>query len=148
MKTYIKNNTIIGFALFAMFFGAGNLIFPTYVGLLSGNQWESAMFGFLTTGVGLPLLGIFAIVKIRPSFLYYYSFSVNLLKFCNMHYSTLIFYLKLCYLYVQIIRDQPLLDSPRISMSLCVNFSSTNSLFDKYKLGSISSSSNSIGSPI
>ena len=50
----------IGFALFAMFFGAGNLIFPPYLGFLSGSAWTVAMLGFLLTGIGMPLLGVIA----------------------------------------------------------------------------------------
>ena len=34
-----KDVVIVGFALFAMFFGAGNLIFPPYLGLVSGSSW-------------------------------------------------------------------------------------------------------------
>jgi len=64
MTSQLKNGIIIGLALFAMFFGAGNLIFPTSVGLNAGDSWLSAMLGFLTTGVGLPLLGVFAVIKI------------------------------------------------------------------------------------
>lgn len=51
---------IIGVALFAMFFGAGNLIFPPYMGLLGGEKWGWAFLGFAATGIGLPLLGILA----------------------------------------------------------------------------------------
>lgn len=56
-----KSNTMaIGFMLFALFFGAGNLIFPVMMGQLSGtNSWEAAA-GFIVTGVGLPLLGVLA----------------------------------------------------------------------------------------
>jgi LIVCS family branched-chain amino acid:cation transporter len=50
----------IGFALFAMFFGAGNLIFPPYLGFLAGSAWTVAMLGFLLTGIGMPLLGVIA----------------------------------------------------------------------------------------
>ena len=50
----------IGFALFAMFFGAGNLIFPPYLGFLSGSVWQVALLGFLVTGIGMPLLGVIA----------------------------------------------------------------------------------------
>ena len=47
--------------LFGLFFGAGNLIFPIYMGQLAGaNMWK-AVAGFLITGVGLPLLGVTAI---------------------------------------------------------------------------------------
>lgn len=51
----------IGLMLFALFFGAGNLIFPVYMGQLSGTNTVPATIGFLITGVGLPLLGVLAI---------------------------------------------------------------------------------------
>ncbi|NMA67909.1 MAG: branched-chain amino acid transport system II carrier protein, partial [Desulfitobacterium sp.] len=52
---------ITGFALLAMFFGAGNLIFPPMLGLQSGEELFWAAFGFIITGVGLPLLGVTAV---------------------------------------------------------------------------------------
>jgi len=51
---------VVGVALFAMFFGAGNLIFPPYMGMLAGTDWKKALVGFLVTGIGMPLLGIMA----------------------------------------------------------------------------------------
>ncbi len=59
-----KDIIILGFALFSMFFGAGNLIFPPTLGVAVGNQWFSASIGFFLTGIGLPLLGILAFTKI------------------------------------------------------------------------------------
>lgn len=53
-----KNTFVIGFMLFAIFFGAGNLIFPSALGMESGPQYWMALGGFVITGVGLPLLGI------------------------------------------------------------------------------------------
>lgn len=53
---------IIGLMLFALFFGAGNLIFPPMLGQLAGTNLWTANAGFLVTGVGLPLLGITAFV--------------------------------------------------------------------------------------
>lgn len=50
-----------GLMLFALFFGAGNLIFPALLGQQAGENLFSAIFGFLLTGVGLPLLGVIAI---------------------------------------------------------------------------------------
>ncbi|CAM3829420.1 branched-chain amino acid transport system II carrier protein [Pontibacter korlensis] len=47
--------------LFAVFFGAGNLIFPLSLGQASGTNIIPAIIGFLMTGVGLPLLGVIAI---------------------------------------------------------------------------------------
>ncbi|HJE01991.1 MAG TPA: branched-chain amino acid transport system II carrier protein [Staphylococcus auricularis] len=53
-----KNTWIIGFTLFAMFFGAGNLIFPPNLGLDSGHYFGPTIFAFVLTGIGLPLLGV------------------------------------------------------------------------------------------
>ncbi|MCG3398585.1 branched-chain amino acid-like transporter carrier protein BrnQ3 [Staphylococcus massiliensis] len=53
-----KNTLIIGFMLFAIFFGAGNLIFPPNLGLNSGPDFWPAIFAFVITGIGLPLLGV------------------------------------------------------------------------------------------
>lgn len=47
--------------LFALFFGAGNLIFPAHLGQLAGTNVWIAITGFLLTGAGLPLLGVLAI---------------------------------------------------------------------------------------
>ena len=51
----------IGLMLFALFFGAGNLIFPVFMGQNAGVNTIPATIGFLITGVGLPLLGVLAI---------------------------------------------------------------------------------------
>lgn len=59
-----KETIILGFALFAMFFGAGNLIFPPSLGIAMGKDWFWAGIGFLLTGVGLPLLGVLAFTKV------------------------------------------------------------------------------------
>jgi LIVCS family branched-chain amino acid:cation transporter len=53
-----KYTFIVGFMLFAMFFGAGNLIFPPALGFNSGEFFVLAIIGFVLTGVGLPLLGV------------------------------------------------------------------------------------------
>ncbi|HHQ8768663.1 TPA: branched-chain amino acid transport system II carrier protein [Clostridioides difficile] len=58
-----KDVIVIGFALFAMFFGAGNLIFPPYLGVLSGSSWLIAFIGFLFADGGLALLAVIAATK-------------------------------------------------------------------------------------
>lgn len=63
MNKRTKDFLIVGFALFAMFFGAGNLIFPPFLGKLVGSQYIFAIIGFCLTGVGLPLLAIIACIK-------------------------------------------------------------------------------------
>lgn len=54
---------VVGFALFAMFLGAGNLIFPPTLGHIVGNAWLQGFLGFFVTGVGMPFLGIVAMSK-------------------------------------------------------------------------------------
>lgn len=49
---------IIGFAIFATFFGAGNLIFPPYLGVLAGKSWVPAFAGFLIGDVVLAVMAV------------------------------------------------------------------------------------------
>lgn len=49
-----------GFALFSMFFGAGNLIFPLLVGQMAQDKAPYAIAGLLITAVGVPFLGLVA----------------------------------------------------------------------------------------
>ncbi|ATA72952.1 branched-chain amino acid transport system II carrier protein [Capnocytophaga canis] len=71
MKTH-KNKTLtittVGFALFAMFFGAGNLILPPFIGLQSGDEWLMALVGFFLTAILAPFLGVLVISKSGLSF--------------------------------------------------------------------------------
>ncbi|GHH99059.1 branched-chain amino acid transport system II carrier protein [Neobacillus kokaensis] len=64
----IQHTIIIGFALFAVFFGAGNLIFPPTIGLASGTNWLPALIGFCITGIALPLLAVIAILNVGGKF--------------------------------------------------------------------------------
>ena len=56
-----KDLLTLGFMMFSIYFGAGNLIFPPALGQAAGDHTLLAMLGFMTTGIGLPLLGITAI---------------------------------------------------------------------------------------
>ena len=58
-----KDILIIGFALFSMFFGAGNLIFPPFIGVTSGNDWIVSFLGFIIADVGIILLSINAVAR-------------------------------------------------------------------------------------
>ncbi|RLQ97926.1 branched-chain amino acid transport system II carrier protein [Falsibacillus albus] len=53
----------IGLMLFALFLGAGNMIFPPFLGQQAGQNVWVGISGFLITGVGLPLLGVIAIAR-------------------------------------------------------------------------------------
>ena len=61
MKLNKRNTLFISFMLFSMFFGAGNLIFPPFLGQNAGSQTLPALLGFLATGVVLPVLGVVVI---------------------------------------------------------------------------------------
>ena len=61
MKRKIIDMMIIGFALFAIFFGAGNLIFPPYLGVTAGNHWATATLAFLISD---PLLSVIAVMVV------------------------------------------------------------------------------------
>lgn len=54
---------VIGFMLFALFFGAANLIYPAFLGIYSGHNLLWSIIGFCLTGVSLPLLGVIAVAK-------------------------------------------------------------------------------------
>ena len=68
MKKSTKDSIVVGFALFSMFFGAGNLIFPAFLGNTIGDQYLLGIIGFIFTGVGLPLLAIISCSKVDGSF--------------------------------------------------------------------------------
>lgn len=69
MKRFFQSQTIAtGLAIFSMFFGAGNLIFPLKVGLIAGQKNLWAIIGFMLTGVFLPLLGLIAIILFNGNY--------------------------------------------------------------------------------
>ena len=54
----------LGFMTFALFLGAGNIIFPPSAGMAAGQSIWPAATGFLLTGVGLPLLTVVALARV------------------------------------------------------------------------------------
>src|SRR5699024_883183 len=56
-----KNILLLGFMLFSLFFGAGNLIFPPYLGMESGENFLAAIAGFISTAVLIPLLAVISV---------------------------------------------------------------------------------------
>lgn len=54
----LKDSLIVGFAMFAIFFGAGNLIFPPQIGLVSGSAVIAGLLGMTLTGILLPMLAV------------------------------------------------------------------------------------------
>jgi branched-chain amino acid:cation transporter, LIVCS family len=60
-----RDTFFVGLMLFSMFFGAGNLIFPPFLGMGAGTSFWPAIVGFIITAVGLPLLVITAIARVK-----------------------------------------------------------------------------------
>ena len=64
MNTFsVRETFALGFMAFALFLGAGNIIFPPFIGLQAGSHVWTAAAGFLVTGVGLPVLSVIALAK-------------------------------------------------------------------------------------
>ena len=63
MKKFFQSHIVTtGLAIFSMFFGAGNLMYPLEVGMESGSQIAWGLLGFLLTAACLPVLGLFAMI--------------------------------------------------------------------------------------
>lgn len=58
-----KDLVLVSLMLFSLFFGAGNLIFPPFLGQAAGSATWIAMAGFFITAVGFPVLGVIAVAK-------------------------------------------------------------------------------------
>ncbi|HHO3376680.1 TPA: branched-chain amino acid transport system II carrier protein [Morganella morganii] len=56
-----KDMFVLGMMVFALFLGAGNIIFPPMAGYHSGTDWFSASLGFIVTGVVLPFLTLITV---------------------------------------------------------------------------------------
>lgn len=54
----------ITLTLFAVFFGAGNMIFPPAMGQQAGENYIQALAGFILTDAGIALLGMIAVVLV------------------------------------------------------------------------------------
>lgn len=66
-KNALGEIVVVGFALFSMFFGAGNVIFPPYLGMESGPQWLLGFSAYFIADIGLALLGVFALLRVGSS---------------------------------------------------------------------------------
>ena len=64
---------VYGFAIFAMFFGSGNLVFPLQIGFAAGDHWLMGFTGLLLTGILLPFTGLFVIKIYRGDYLKFFG---------------------------------------------------------------------------
>jgi LIVCS family branched-chain amino acid:cation transporter len=59
---------VLGFSIFAMFFGSGNLVFPMQIGSICLNHWAVGFLGLLVSGIIIPFAGVFAIKRYQGSY--------------------------------------------------------------------------------
>ena len=64
-----KRIFVYGFAVFAAFFGAGNLILPPYLGFKSGPDWWLSALGFFFTATIIPLGALMAYSRLQGTML-------------------------------------------------------------------------------
>lgn len=67
MSKSTKDSLVIGFAMFAVFFGAGNLIFPPQIGIVSGEHVIMGIIGMTLSGILLPMLAVAAVGNMGDS---------------------------------------------------------------------------------
>ena len=65
MNIQRKELLVTSFALFSLFFGAGNLLLPPLLGYNSGDSWLWVAVGFMITAVVIPIIGILAHAKLQ-----------------------------------------------------------------------------------
>lgn len=61
----MKETFVLGFAIFAAFFGAGNLILPPMLGFKAGSDWLMVTLGFLFSATVIPLIALFGHAKLQ-----------------------------------------------------------------------------------
>lgn len=62
---FTKQTLVTAFALFSLFFGAGNLILPPFLGHNAGNSWVLVLFGFVLSAVVIPIMAIYGHAKLQ-----------------------------------------------------------------------------------
>ncbi|WP_299208040.1 branched-chain amino acid transport system II carrier protein [uncultured Dokdonia sp.] len=88
---FSKQTFITAFALFSLFFGAGNLIFPAFLGYKAGDGWLVVAVGFVISAVVIPILAIYGHAKLQgtmmdfgkkvsPAFAFIYSLVVYVIS--------------------------------------------------------------------
>jgi len=74
MKLGLKSNTIsTGLAMFSMFFGAGNVVFPLALGQFAQDYNHFAIFGLLLTAVGVPFMGLIAMTLFDGNYKHFFE---------------------------------------------------------------------------
>ena len=87
-KLSARERLLVGLTLFSMFFGAGNLIFPPFLGAEAAGAAIPALMGFIAAAVGLPILGVAAVAhagglnklagRVGPRFAFLFTLAIYL----------------------------------------------------------------------
>ena len=64
-----KQTYLTAFALFSLFFGAGNLILPPFLGYNAGSSWFLVLLGFAASAVVIPILAIYGHARLQGTML-------------------------------------------------------------------------------
>ena len=83
-----KQTFIFGFALFAAFFGAGNLILPPFLGFNSGPDWWLVTLGFILSTTIIPLLALLGHAKLQGTLI---DFGIKVSPLFSLIFSLSIF---------------------------------------------------------
>jgi len=83
-----KEVLITGFALFSLFFGAGNLLLPPLLGYNAGDQWFWVTLGFMITAVVIPVFGILAHARLQGTM---YDFGKKVSPVFSIVYCVLVY---------------------------------------------------------
>ena len=87
-----KEIFITGFALFSMFFGAGNLILPPFLGKNAGDSWSVVTLGFFLTAVIIPILGILAHARLQGTM---YDFGKKVSPLFSTIYCLIVYFISI-----------------------------------------------------
>jgi LIVCS family branched-chain amino acid:cation transporter len=86
--TQSKQIVITAFALFSLFFGAGNLILPPFLGYNAGVNWFWVALGFAISAVVIPILAIYGHAKLQGTML---DFGKKVSPWFALTYSVLVY---------------------------------------------------------
>ncbi len=83
-----KETLITGFALFSMFFGAGNLLLPPLLGYKAGSEWLMVTVGFMIAAVVIPIFGIMAHARLQGTM---YDFGKKVSPYFSLIYCVIVY---------------------------------------------------------
>tara|TARA_B100000795_G_C22806823_1_gene445587 strand:+ start:19691 stop:20956 length:1266 start_codon:yes stop_codon:yes gene_type:complete len=90
---YTKQTYLVAFALFSLFFGAGNLILPPFLGYNAGSSWVWVTLGFALSGVVIPILAIYGYARLQGTLL---DFATKVSPSFALLYAVIVYAISVC----------------------------------------------------